>query len=739
MSLLLYRLGAAVVRRRRLVIVVWFVALGAGITANQVYGASASEDFRIPGSEVQEASELLDERFPAGGRSGAEARVVFAPDAGTVDDPANAAIIERALDEIEQQPDVAQVVRPGVDDGPAAVALDGDIAFATVQYDSHEPDGAVERLVEVAGQATEDGVRVELGGELFDLGDSEIGGPAELVGVIVAVFVLLIAFGSVVAMGLPLLTALVGLGLGLSLIGVAARFVNFGNEAPVMATMIGVGVGIDYALFIVTRHREHLHTGMTVADSVARAIATAGQAVVFAGATVIIAILGLAFVGIPFVATLGYITALVVAVVVAAAITLLPALLAATGHRIDQWRVPGVRAAKSGREEHAIAGRWARQVAARPWPALIGSLAVLIALLVPFFSLRLGFPDAGNLPPSNTSRQAYDLLAEGFGVGFNGPVTLVVDLRGAADPDGATTALQDAAAADPGVAVVAGEAERNDAGDTAIVTVIPTSKPQDRATQELVERLRTDIAPAVESDQGVEVLVTGRPAVFIDLSNKITDRLPVFIGAVLVLSFLLLLVVFRSIAVPLKAVLVNMLGIGAAYGVVVAIFQWGWGLGLVRLEEAVPIAFFLPMFMFAMLFGLSMDYEVFLLSRVREEYLRSGNNNQSVAAGIAGTARVISAAAIIMVSVFLSFSQGDLVPVKMVGVGLAVAILLDATLIRLVLVPATMALLGDWNWWLPRWLEQRLPRLEIEGDARLPAPEYESEPQDDEEGALVEV
>ncbi len=709
------------------------------IGVNNLFGAGPSEDIQIHGSEAQDAFKLLDERFAVGDRSGEEARVVFAPDVGTVDDSGNAAVIDRSLDEIEGQPHVAQVVRPGAEDGPSGVSADGSVAFATVQYDTNHPDGAAERLVDVADQATEDGVRVELGGELFEFDDSDVGGPGEIVGVIVAVFVLLVAFGSVVAMGLPLLTALVGLGLGLSLVGLLARLVDFGNEAPIVATMIGVGVGIDYALFIVTRHREHLHAGMTVPESVARATATAGQAVVFAGATVIIAILGLVFVGIPFVTTLGYVTALVVAVVVAAAITLLPALLAATGHRIDRFRVPGVKVATSGGEEHAIAGRWARQVATRPWPALLGSLAVLGALLIPLFSLRLGFPDAGNLPPSSTSRQAYDLLAEGFGPGFNGPVTIVMDLRGAPDPDGAIAALQEAAAADPGVAIVAEDADVNEAGDTAIVTVIPTSAPQDRATDELVERLRSDVAPAVETSQGVDVLVTGNPAVFVDLSTRINERLPVFIGAVLALSFLLLLMVFRSIAVPLKAVLVNLLGIGAAYGVVVAIFQWGWGLALVGLEEPVPIVFFVPMFMFAILFGLSMDYEVFLLSRVREQYLRSGDNNRSVSAGIAGTARVISAAAIIMVSVFLSFSQGDLVPVKMVGVGLAVAILLDATLVRLVLVPATMALLGAWNWWLPAWLEHRLPRLEIEGDASLPSPVYESQPPHDESETLVEV
>jgi len=570
------------------------------------------------------------------------------------------------------------------------------------------------------------GYQVEFGGEI-NIGKAEIGGSSEMVGLLVAVVVLLVAFGSVVAMGLPLATALIGLGTGLSLITIGSSFLNVPTVAPTLATMIGLGVGIDYALFIVTRHREHLHRGMTVEESIARAIATAGQAVIFAGITVVIAICGLQFVGIHSVAMMGYAIAINVAVAVIAAVTLLPALLAFAGRAIDKLKVPGVKATAAG-GEHTYASRWSRHVSDHPWTYTILSVALLGLLIVPFFSIRLGQTDAGNNPPDSTTRKSYDLLAQGFGPGFNGPLAVVVtqaDDASGSFPD-AITALSADIAKDSQVAFVNPTTQFSKDGKTALVTVFPKSSPQDQQTQELVHRLRSDVLPAARQSTGVDrTLVTGQTAFFIDISDKITSRLPLFIGAVLLMSFLLLMVVFRSLLVPLKAVIMNLLGIGAAYGVIVLVFQWQWGASLVGVEESLPIISFLPMFMFAILFGLSMDYEVFLMSRIREEYLRTGDNTASVSAGISHTARVITAAAIIMVSVFASFAFGGDPTVKMFGIGLATAILLDATVIRMVLVPATMRLLGDRNWWLPGWLDRILPNLDLEGEGGLPEPRYE--------------
>ncbi|MCU1352326.1 MAG: hypothetical protein JWM05_1535, partial [Acidimicrobiales bacterium] len=439
---------------------------------------------------------------------------------------------------------------------------------------------------------------------------------------------------------------------------------------------------------------------------------------------VVIAICGLQFVGIPLVAAMGFATAAVVAVSVVAAVTLLPALMGFAGHNIDRLRLPGSKAATTN-DEHSTAARWSHHVARHPWRYLVGGFVLLGVLTIPFFGIRLGQTDAGNDPRNSTTRKSYDLLAAGFGKGFNGPLTLAVDL-GQAGQAQALPAIVREVSRDPGVAFVMPRPIVNPAGDAAVLTVFPRSSPQDAATQQLVHRLRDRVAPGLVASTGVRsVMVTGGTAAFIDVSDKISSRLPVFIGSVLAMSFLLLMVVFRSILVPLKAALMNLLGISAAYGVVVAIFQWGWGASVFGVEESLPIIAFLPMLMFAILFGLSMDYEVFLMSRIREEYVRTGDNTRSVGTGIAHTARVITAAAVIMVSVFGSFATGKDHTVQMMGVGLASAILLDATVIRMVLVPATMQLLGDRNWWLPGWLDRILPNLDIEGEGGLPAPEYE--------------
>jgi len=721
MSRALYRLGHFAATHRWRVIAVWIAAFVAAAFAVGTVGGETSDNFTLPGTETQRALDLLEERFPD--QSGDTAQVVFATDDGQLSDPDAAAAIDATVADVRDLPHVVDVAAPDEQTSP-----DGTVRFATVTYDETATElgaGAVEDLEEATAPATEVGLRVELGGDVVQFNEGgEFGGTAELIGLGVAVIVLLFAFGSVVAMGLPLITALIGLGLGLSIVTLSANFLDIGTVAPIIATMIGLGVGIDYALFIVTRHREHLHEGMTVAESAARATATAGQAVVFAGVTVVIAILGLQFIGIPFVATLGTAAAIVVGSAVLTAITLLPALLGLVGHRIDKLRVPGMRPVAADGHD-GLWARWSRRVSGRPWPYLVGSTLLLVALVIPLFSMRLGVTDAGTSPPSTTLRQSYDLLAEGFGPGFNGPLHIVVDLDDTGQEG--LAGLQDAIAADEGIARVGQtrlNSENPSEADTALIIAFPETSPQDAATTTTVHRLRDEVIPTVVGEDAA-VYVAGTPAVFIDFSEKLGGRLPLFIGAVLVMSFLLLLLVFRSLFVPLKAAVVNLLGIGAAYGVVVAIFQWGWGMNLVGLEETVPIVSFLPMLMFAILFGLSMDYEVFLMSRIREEYLKTGDNNASVAAGIAGTARVITAAAIIMISVFGSFALGDEVEVKMMGIGLATAILLDATIIRMVLVPAVMAVMGRANWWLPGWLDRILPNLDIEGEAALPEPEYE--------------
>jgi len=718
---ILYRLGRAAVRRRRLTVVAWgLVAVGV-IALAQTAGGSMSDTFEIPSTESQRALDVLEEDFPS--EAGTSAQIVFAvpEDADrTLSDPAAARAVGAALADVAAQPDVDQV-------GELQRSPDDRIAYADVQYlrpAEDIRDAAYERLEATADAINEAGaVRMELGGDLpSDAADDAPEGQ-EVVGVIVAVIVLLVAFGSVIAMGLPIGLALVGLATSLGLITLVAALVDVHTVAPTLAAMIGLGVGIDYALFIVTRHREHLRVGMTVEEAAGRAIATSGAAVLFAGVTVIVAISGLAIAGITAITVMGLMAGLTVAVMVALALTLLPALLGFAGRRIDSWRVPGTRGGLPAPGRESLWHRWGRQVSAHPVRYLSAGMLVLGLLAAPIFSMRLGMTDNGTNPTSMTTRRAYDLLAEGFGPGFNGPLVLSVELDGATVDDLAP--LEAALAADAGVQAVS-PIQPNDERTAAVLRVVPTSGPQDEATTDLVHRLRDHVIPeAMAHAPGAEVHVGGLTAMFIDLSDRISDRLVGFIGAVILLSILLLALAFRSVAVPLKAAVMNLLSIGAAYGVVVAGFQWGWLKGLFGLDETMPIVPYMPMMLFAILFGLSMDYEVFVLSRVREEYLRRRDNDAAVVEGIAGTARVITSAALIMISVFAAFVLGEDPIVKMFGVGLATAVLIDATIVRIVLVPATMRLLGDWNWWLPRWLDRRLPSLDVEGGTGLPEPEYE--------------
>ena len=726
----LYRLGRFATRRRRLTVLCWVAAaLAIGVLAS-TSGGETNDSLEIPSVESQRALDTLEEQFPAA--AGTSAQLVFAAaDGRTLSDRTAAVAVDAALADVAAQPDVETV-------GDLQRSADDTIAYADVQYSRPSDDirtAAFDRLEATAAAVNRsEAVHLELGGELpSEAVQPEFGGE-ELIGLAVAIVVLLVAFGSVVAMGLPIGIALVGLMASMGLITLIAAVVDVNTVAPTLASMIGLGVGIDYALFVVTRHRENLSLGMTVEEAAGRAVATSGAAVLFAGVTVIIAISGLAIAGITTVTIMGLMAGLTVALMVAVALTLLPALLGFAGHKVNAWRLPGTRAARgpaggTGAGRESIWHRWGRQVSAHPWRYLAVGTLFLALLTAPVFSLRLGWPDNGSQSPDLTTRRAYDLLAEGFGRGFNGPLMLAVELGdgGASSPDAVLRPLEEAIAADTGVVSVA-PPQLNEAGTAAVVRVVPTSAPQDEATTRLVQRLRDDVIPTALAGSGAgdtRVYVGGPTAMNIDISDRVESRLPWFIGAVILLSVLLLTLVFRSIAVPLKAAAMNLLSIGAAYGVIVAVFQWGWGRSLLGVDESIPIVSFIPMMLFAILFGLSMDYEVFLLSRVREEYLARRQNERAVIEGIAATARVITSAALIMISVFAAFATNDDPTVKMFGLGLATAVLLDATVVRVVLVPATMRLLGDRNWWLPRWLDRALPRFDVEGAAGLPEPEYE--------------
>ena len=712
MSSLLYRLGHFAVRRRRLVIVTWLLALAVmgGLAATA--GGETSTKFEIPGTESQQAFDLLASRFPAQG--GSSARVVFAvDDGGSLSAAATKTVVEDTLASIAKQPEVVSVTDPYE---LGDISPEGTIAYADVHYATaaaEVSEDARQALLSTGSIAEAGGVRVEFGGDVA-AERSEPGHLSELIGLAVAIVVLLVSFGSVIAMGLPLLTALIGVGIAMMGITVMAGFTDLSSTAPILATMIGLAVGIDYALFIVTRHRQNLAEGFGVPESAARANATAGGAVVFAGLTVVIALAGLAVVGIPFITVMGLAAAFAVLVAIAIAVTLIPALLGVAGHNIDRFRVGRPHTGAHDTARPTLSARWAKRVTERPLVALAAGLVVMVVLAIPALGMRLGMPDAGSNAPASTSRQAYDLLASGFGPGFNGPLTVVVDLDDAANPTAALDSLSTAMAADSGVLSVS-PAYVNDAGDTAVLTVIPRSGPSAAQTEDLVDRLRSDVIPGIERSSGIDVALTGSTASNIDISAKLAAALPIFMMLVVGLTLVLLLMVFRSLIVPIKAGIAILLSIASSFGVLVAIFQWGWLKDVIGLQETVPIISFLPILMFAILFGLSMDYEVFIMSRVREDYVRTGQPRASVLSGLTSSARVITAAALIMISVFGSFVLGDEPTIKMFGVGLSVAVLLDATVVRMMLVPAVMALLDRRAWYLPAWLDRVLPDLDVEG------------------------
>ncbi len=744
MSNVLYRLGRFAARRPWVVIGAWLLTAVVVIVASSTVGRELEDTFEVPGLDSQLAVELLSAAESE--RSGLTARVVAVPlaDGETFfsspsarRDLAEVQSAVAALPGVVGTNDLAGLLANDPIDAveAGAVSPDGRIGLLVVQYPVLEELSIsdLEELEETVVAARSDStLQLEMGGDLFFALDEPETGLGEMIGLVAAVVILLLAFGSLIAMGLPIGMALFGLALGVSSMSLITYIIEIPSWVPEIGSMIGLGVGIDYALFLVTRHREFLNRGMTVEESAGRAVATAGQAVIFAGGTVVIAILGLAVAGVPFMTAAGVAMSIIVLIMVAASVTLLPAFLGVAGQWINRLgihrrgvRAGSPRATGSAGDSSGVGpdggwDRWVRHVSAHAWPYAIGVSAFLIALTAPVFWLELGFPDEGTQPESTTQRQAYDLVAEGFGPGANGPLLIAVDIS---EDDTVVAPLAAAIAADEGVAAVA-HPEVNSAAGVATIVAFPTTSPQDLSTVETIERLRSEVIPPVVGESLARAHVGGQTANFADVAGRIKERLFVFIAAVIVLSFLLLMLLFRSILVPLKAALLNLLSIGAAYGVLVMVFQWGWGKELLGLESTVPIVSFIPMFMFAMLFGLSMDYEVFLLSRVREEYLVTGDNEASVIHGISSTARVITSAALIMISVFGGFVLSDDPVTKMFGLGLATAIFVDASIVRVVLVPATMKLMGDANWWIPGWLDRLLPTIDIEGEAALPAPEY---------------
>ncbi|TFE50962.1 MMPL family transporter [Streptomyces sp. ICN441] len=709
MATFLYKLGRFAFRRRRLVALLWVGLFAlAGVAASSAPTA-ASSSFSIPGTEAQKAFDLLDERFPGTSADGATARVVFkAPDGEKMTDPAHRAEVGKAVAELRSGSDqVASVVDPYQ---AKAVSRDGTIAYTQVSYKvsgMELTDKDREALTEAGEQAREAGLTVEIGGDAL-LAAPETGA-SEVIGVGVAAVVLVITFGSLVAAGLPLLTAIIGVGIGVSTITALASTLDLGSTTATLATMIGLAVGIDYALFIVSRYRAELAEGRDHEEAAGRATGTAGSAVVFAGLTVVIALVGLAVVNIPMLSKMGFAAAGTVAIAVLIALTLIPALLGFAGKRVLGRKAR--KQAAPADDKPNTGTRWARFVLRRPVAVLLAGVVGLGAVAVPAASLEMGLPDDGSQPTSTTQRKAYDLLSEGFGPGFNGPLLVVVD----GDKAAADGAAKDIAGLD-GVAAVT-PATYNKAGDTAMITVIPEDRPSSTETEDLVRTIR--------DTTGDEVHVTGATAMNIDFSQRMNDALAPYLALVVGLAFLLLMVVFRSVLVPLKAALGFLLSVVAALGAVVAVFQWGWLGSLFGVEQTGPIMSMMPIFMVGVVFGLAMDYEVFLVTRMREAFVHGERPGQAIVTGFRHGARVVTAAAVIMIAVFAGFIGSGEQMVKMIGFGLAIAVFFDAFVVRMAIVPAVLALLGGKAWWLPRWLDRVLPSVDVEGeklgDAGAPA------------------
>lgn len=712
----LYAIGRFCSRHHWPTIAVWVVAAVALVLVGQAGESKTNDNLTLPGTGSTEATELLEDNLPE--QAYGSNPLVFQAKAGeALTQKRYARAIDESVKRLEGLHDVNSAVNPLSPEGAALLSKDRSVAYVPVVLGvgpSELTEAQALAVLDAGNPAVAAGLKVSIGAYVGQQLSKPDTGASDAIGIAAAIVILLFAFGTATAMVLPIFSAITGLACSLSIIRLLEHAVQVPSVASTLATMIGLGVGIDYALFIVTRHKLQLADGMEMRESVARATATAGGAVVFAGFTVVIALCSLAFAGIPLVSTLGFTAAIAVVVAVAAAVTLLPAMLGALDYRINSLRVQLGKTHPDEAEPHGWR-RWARGVAARPWRSALAALAVLLVLAIPLLQLELGQNDISALPKSTTARQAYDGLTQGFGPGVNGPLLIASEFESAEEAKAVLPRLEKEISAAPDVAQVS-EPTLDEAGTDAVFTVISKSAPWADETVTLVEDLRDETIPAALKGTSASSYVGGQTAGYIDLATQIGDKLPLMIGIVVGLSFIVLLLAFRSLLVPVKAAAMNLLSVAAAYGVVTAVFQLGWGSSLIGLDHSIPIVSFVPLLMFAILFGLSMDYEVFLLTQMREHYQETGDEREAVVEGLANTGRVITSAAAIMVCVFTSFVLNGNPIVKEFGVGLAVAIAIDSTLVRCLLVPAIMVLLGKWAWWMPRWMERFVPHISIEGD-----------------------
>jgi len=709
------------------------VILGGLLGLKHAFSGEYSNNYTISGSNSADGLNVLNSTFPQQGGYGGQ--IVFHAKSGTV--AAQQSAVNQSVSNVSKLPDVTKAVSPFASSNSGTVSKDGTIAYANVSWSvnpSSLDTSYLDSLNNAVAPATKAGLQVAYGAGAGQIGQQTQDLKSEAIGLFIALILLLIMFGTLIAAGIPLVAAIFSVLSGLALLGLLARVITFPTTAPTIATLLGLGVAVDYGLFMVARHREQLDSGMEVTRSIRRTAGTSGAAIVVAGSTVAVSVLGLYISGVGFVGSLGLAAAIVVVVTMISALTLVPAFmgLARETIRAVTDRVRARKAGETARQqaartatathkqhEHSAFARWGRMVSDRPWPWAVLSVAALVVLAIPLFSITLGQPDNGTNPASQSNRQAYDLISEGFGVGVNGPLTVVVKL-----PDQSSSAnssllstMQSDVSKTAGVASVT-PASVNSSGTTAVFNVIPTTRPQAEQTTALVSTLRDDVLPK----EHATTYVTGTVAGNVDFTNQITSRLLWLIIAVVAISFFLLTAAFRSIVIATKAAILNILSIGAAYGVIVAIFQWGWAKDAIGLESTLPIPAYVPMLVFCIVFGLSMDYEVFLLSRVHEAWLATGDAHRSVAIGIGATARVITTAALIMIVVFTSFVLNPNPTVKMLAIGMAFAVLIDASLVRMILVPAIMSLLGAHAWWLPRWLAPVVPNLQLEGPVAVPEP-----------------
>jgi RND superfamily putative drug exporter len=714
----LYAIGRFCSRHHYPTIAVWLIVAVGLVVAGQASGDKTNDNLTLPGTGSTIATELLEDNLPQ--QAYGSNPLAFEAKSGTLTEPKRAAAIEESIARLQAMPEVNSAISPLSKEGVAAGLLSKDekIAYTPVVLGvgpGELTEEQAEAVLDAAGPAERAGLDTSVGAYVGQQLSKPDTGVSDAIGIAAAIVILLFAFGTATAMVMPIGSAIVGLAISLSVIRLLENAIEVPSVAATLATMIGLGVGIDYALFIVTRHKLQLGEGMELRESIARATATAGGAVVFAGFTVVIALCSLAFAGIPLVSTLGFTAAIAVVTAVCAAATLLPAMLGALGPHIDSMRVPGTGGGDPADHEPHGWRRWARAVAARPWRSAIAAVAVLAVLAIPIFQLELGQNDLSALPKSTTARQNYDSLTKGFGPGVNGPLLIASEFESAKEAKQVLPLLEKQVDGAADVLAVS-EPTLDKAGTVAVFTVISKSAPWADETVDLVEGLRETTIPGALRGTGAAAYVGGQTAGYIDLATQIADKLPLMIAIVVALSFVVLLLAFRSLLVPVKAAAMNLISVAAAYGVVTAVFQLGWGASLIGLDHSIPIVSFVPLLMFAILFGLSMDYEVFLLTQMREHYRQSEDEREAVIEGLANTGRVITSAAAIMVCVFTSFVLNGNPIVKEFGVGLAVAIAIDSTLVRCLLVPAVMVLLGKWAWWMPRRLDRFLPHISVEGE-----------------------